>query len=68
MEFEGDLTTRIFLEEVLIGEELEVAKLYIMEGVKTLGEIGEIVGITYRQQVKRVLDRGIKKLATAWAA
>ncbi|OUA93198.1 MULTISPECIES: sigma-70 family RNA polymerase sigma factor [Bacillus cereus group] len=68
VEFESDLTTRIFLEEVLIGEELEVAKLYIMEGVKTLGEIGEIVGITYRQQVKRVLDRGIKKLATAWAA
>ncbi|MDT3494254.1 sigma-70 family RNA polymerase sigma factor [Bacillus toyonensis] len=68
VEFEKDLTTRLFLEEVLTGEELEVAKLYIMEGVKILDEIGEIRGIKYRTQVKRFLDRGIEKLATAWAA
>lgn len=68
VEFEGDLTTRLFLEEVLTGEELEVAKLYIMEGVKTLAEIGGIRGIKYRTQVKRFLDSGIKKLVTAWVA
>ncbi|MGG5792463.1 sigma-70 family RNA polymerase sigma factor [Bacillus nitratireducens] len=68
VEFEKDLTTKLFLEEVLTGEELEVAKLYIIEGVKTLDEIGGMRDIKYRSQVKRFLDSGIKKLATAWAA
>lgn len=62
---EADVVTRIFIEQVLTGQDLEVARLLVEHSDLSLAEICDEVRIKHKQQAKRIVARIRAKLVAA---